>query len=155
MGVKVREKVKGSKVYWLFIDHNGKRKAKRVGDKRAAELAAIKIQAKLADGDASVFAPPAPAISTLGEYAERWMQDVAALRCQPSTIEQYRNRLRTRLLPNLGKLPLTAITRERVKALVAAEYHSGSRRGKDQPLSPDTVDAFSADADGHSDVSRG
>jgi integrase len=46
MGVKVREKVKGSRVWWLFIDHGGKRKAKCVGDKKAAELAATKIRAK-------------------------------------------------------------------------------------------------------------
>jgi integrase len=51
MGVRVREKVKGSKVYWLFINHHGRRKAKRVGDKKAAELAATKIRAKLAEGD--------------------------------------------------------------------------------------------------------
>ena len=39
MGVRVREKVKGSGEWWIFIDHQGKRKAKKVGrDKRLAEL---------------------------------------------------------------------------------------------------------------------
>ena len=51
MAVKVRA-WKGA--YWLFIDHHGQRKARRVGvgkaGKKAAELAATKIAARLADG---------------------------------------------------------------------------------------------------------
>ena len=54
MGVKVREKVKGSGEWWVFINHQGRRKAKRVGvgrsGKKAAELAALKISARLAGG---------------------------------------------------------------------------------------------------------
>src|SRR5712692_3861219 len=100
MGVKVKQ-WKGA--YWLFIDYRGRRKAKRVGDKKAAELAATKIRAKLAEDDTSVLAPPA-VVPTFAEYAERWIEGVAALRCQVSTLEQYRNRLRTRLVPALGSL---------------------------------------------------
>ena len=37
--------------WWIFINHKGKRKAKRIGSsKRAAEIAAEKIQAKIALG---------------------------------------------------------------------------------------------------------
>jgi integrase len=51
MGVKVREKPPGSGVWWIFIDHNGKRKAKKVGcDKKLALEAAKKIEAKLTLG---------------------------------------------------------------------------------------------------------
>jgi integrase len=142
MGVKVREKNKGSKVFWLFIDHNGHRKAKRVGDKKAAELAATKIRAKLAEGDISVLQPAPAAVPTFAEYAERWLTDVAALRCQPSSIEQYRLRLNTRLLPHLGRLPLTAITRERIKALVGDEFRAGSRMRDGHGISSRTVQAF-------------
>jgi integrase len=142
MGVKVREKVKGSKVYWLFIDHASKRKAKRVGDKKAAELAATMIRAKLAEGDLTALAPAPPPEPTFAEYSDRWLSGVAALRCQASSLEQYRNRLRLRLLPALGSLPLTAITRERVKALVAEQYRSGSRRTKGASIAPQTVSAF-------------
>ena len=31
MGVKVRERPKGSGIYWILIDHHGKRKAKKIG----------------------------------------------------------------------------------------------------------------------------
>jgi integrase len=70
--VKVREKRRGSRVWWLFIDHQGRRKARRVGDRKAAELAAIKIRARLAEGDATVLTPsPAASAPTFAEYAER------------------------------------------------------------------------------------
>jgi integrase len=36
MGVKVKEKVAGSGVFWVFIDYRGKRKSKCVGSKDAA-----------------------------------------------------------------------------------------------------------------------
>ena len=52
MAVKVRQR-KGA--WWLFIDHNGQRKAKRVGvgdaGKRAAHEAARIIEARLALGE--------------------------------------------------------------------------------------------------------
>jgi site-specific recombinase XerD len=48
MGVKVKER---DGAWWIFINHQGKRKAKRIGvrepGKRAARAAAEKIQAKL------------------------------------------------------------------------------------------------------------
>src|SRR5438128_1856733 len=77
MGVTVREKKKGQG-YWLFISHKGKRKSKRVGDKRAAELAATQIRAKLALGDLGVFNPPEPpppavVVPTFGPVARDWL----------------------------------------------------------------------------------
>ena len=50
MGVKVREKDKGSGVFWVFINHKGRRSSKRVGDKNAAKEVAKKIQAALVLG---------------------------------------------------------------------------------------------------------
>ena len=48
MGVTVREK---NGAWWLFINHEGRRKSKRVGPgaegRKAAKLAAGKIQARL------------------------------------------------------------------------------------------------------------
>ena len=73
MGVKVREKVKGSGEWWVFINHQGRRRAKRVGvgksGKKAAELAALKISARLVGGDTGPLNPPsaptpAPAVPT-------------------------------------------------------------------------------------------
>ena len=33
MAVIVREKVKGSGQWWIFINHKGKRRSKKIGDK--------------------------------------------------------------------------------------------------------------------------
>ena len=54
MAVKIRQR-KGA--WWIFIDHQGMRKAKRVGvgepGKKAAKLAAQQIQARLALGQSA------------------------------------------------------------------------------------------------------
>ena len=64
MGVRVEERADDPGAWWLYIDHQGKRKAKRVGvgprAKKAAELAAVQLRARLAQGDLSVFAGPRP-----------------------------------------------------------------------------------------------
>ena len=44
MGVVVRQKKKGrGNPFWVFINHNGRRASKRVGDKQSAETVASKI----------------------------------------------------------------------------------------------------------------
>jgi hypothetical protein len=43
MGVRVRAKPAGSKIYWVFITHGGRRRARRVGDRKAAELLKIRL----------------------------------------------------------------------------------------------------------------
>lgn len=144
MGVKVRE-WKGA--WWLFVDHQGRRKARRVGvgkdGKKSAALAAIKIQARLAEGgDLTLLDPDPSPVPTFKVYAERWLSAVAGLSCQGSTLAQYRHRLDTRLSPHLGALPLTAITRDRVKALIAHEFKSGRLRKGRTAISPRTVRAF-------------
>jgi len=142
MGVKVRE-WKGA--WWLFVDHQGRRKARRVGTgrdgKKAADLAKIKIQARLAEGGDLSVLDPSVAVPTLKDYAQHWLDGVASLRCQPSTVELYRHRLNTRLLPALGALPLNAITRERVKAVVAEQFRAGSLKIEGRSISPKTLRA--------------
>jgi len=56
MGVKVKQ---WKEAYWIFVNHRGQRKARRVGvgpqGKKAATVAAEQIQARLALGDNSLF----------------------------------------------------------------------------------------------------
>ena len=54
MGVKVREKVNGSGVFWIFINHNGKRTSRKIGDKDTASEVAKKVQAKITLGELNV-----------------------------------------------------------------------------------------------------
>jgi len=127
--VKVREKRKGSRVWWLFIDYQGRRKARRIGDRKAAELAAIKIRARLAEGDATVLAPaPASSVPTLAEYAERWLTEAIAPHRKPRTEDYYRKILDRHLLPEFGKLPLTEIRPAQVRAFIAEKLSAKASR---------------------------
>ncbi len=66
MAVKVKQH-KGA--WWVFIDHKGKRKAKRVGSKQAAEAAARKIEAALTLGTFSLAEEEKPKVPFFAEYA--------------------------------------------------------------------------------------
>jgi hypothetical protein len=52
MGVKIRQK---NGKWYVFVDYHGRRKAKCVGTKPAAEDVKRKLEARLALGDLSVF----------------------------------------------------------------------------------------------------
>ena len=87
MGVKIREKPKGSGVWWVFIDHQNKRKAKKIGkDKRLAKEVAKQIEARLVLG---TFDMDNKKIPTFGEYAQRWIQTVVPATCKESTAKDY------------------------------------------------------------------
>jgi integrase len=80
VGVKVREKVKGSGEWWLFIDHHGKRKSKKIGSKKVAHEAAKALEAKLALGDLGVLDEETKT-PLFKEYAELWLHTyIKALR---------------------------------------------------------------------------
>jgi integrase len=121
MGVKVRER-KGA--WWIFIDHCGQRKAKRVGvgsaGKKAAEVAAINIAARLAGGDASLLTDGPPPTVTFGEYARQWLETHATQACKFSTARVYEVNLRRHVLPVLGDKPLHLVARTDCRVLIAA-----------------------------------
>jgi integrase len=109
--------------WWLFIYYKGRRKAKRVGAepqaKKAAEVAAIKILARLAEGDLSSFdARPAPA--TFAAYAQQWVDTHVTQACKFSTARIYALNLRRHVLPVLGARPVGQVTRADCRALIAA-----------------------------------
>ncbi len=68
MGVRIRER-KGA--WWVFVNHERKRKAKRIGigevGKKAAKEVARQIQARLALGQ-SAFDEPKQDLATVGSY---------------------------------------------------------------------------------------
>jgi integrase len=69
MGIKIRKR--GGKWY-LFIDYQGKRKAKCVGTRAAAEQVKRALEAKLALGDFSFLRSQQPA--TFADYVEGWQK---------------------------------------------------------------------------------
>src|SRR4030042_1513317 len=109
MGVKVKERPEGSGIWWIFIDHSGKRKAKKIGkNKRVAMEAAKKIEAKLTLGEMNLNESPRP--PTLKEYIDGWRdgagekkigwyEKVAVLSLKHSTYCSYRLIIDLHLIP--------------------------------------------------------
>jgi len=137
MAVKVKEH-RGA--WWLFIDHNGRRKARRVGKgktgKKAAEHAAVKIQAKLAEGDLSALEIERPTVPTLKAYAERWLTEAIRPHRKPRTEEYYRQIVDNHLVPVFGRLALDAITPAHVRSFIA-EKIGGRACGKHEAPAKD------------------
>ncbi len=132
MGVMVREKPKGSSVWWVFIAHQGRRRSKRVGvgpkGKKAADLAAIQLRAKLAGGDVTVLSPsPALAdVPTFGDVAQEWLRKYPALRTlAPGTLDNYRSFTEQHLLPHFGAKPITALTPTAIEDFIEAKRGPG------------------------------
>jgi len=126
MGVKVREKTKGSGVWWIFIDHQGRRKAKKVGrDKKVAEGIAKKIEAKLVLGDMDLAGKKKVTAATFEEYANTWMTFNVPATCKPSTEKDYRCILDKHVLPAFGKKSVTEIKRMMIKKFLMGKIKAG------------------------------
>src|SRR5210317_99102 len=73
MSVTVREKNKGSGVWWIFINHAGQRRSKQIGPKAEAVKLADIIKGKLAAGDIGIEGITGRRITkTFGHYCEAW-----------------------------------------------------------------------------------
>jgi len=122
MSVKVRER---DGCWWLFIDHQGHRKAKKIGSgrgaKQLADKAAVKIQARLLDGDLGIFesAEPAPAVPTFAEVATEALERYPALNAvSPASLENYASFTTKHLLPHFGAMPITSITVDTIENFI-------------------------------------
>ena len=126
MGVKVREKNKGSGIWWIFIDHQGRRKAKKIGkDKRVAEQIARKVEAKLALGDMGLVEDKTVTAATFEEYANTWESLTVPATCKPSTVSDYHGILKNHVLPVFGKTDVNGISRFMVKKFLMKKITDG------------------------------
>jgi integrase len=120
MGVKVRQK---DGKWYVFINHNSQRKAKCVGDKRAAEEVRRKLEAKLTLGEFKLE-EKAP-LPTFAAYTERWLQTYAHIHCRGTTASNYQRLLRRYVLPIIGEKSFDAVTREDIKEIIATMVVKG------------------------------
>jgi integrase len=111
VGVKVKF-WKGA--WWVFVNHHGSRKAKRVGDRETAVRIARSVRERIARGDLQL----GPADDeTLEAYAQIWLKGLAG-NLKASTVAFYGDNLRRHVLPALGKRPVGAVTRSDCRELV-------------------------------------
>ena len=115
MGVRVKEKVKGSGEWWIFINHRGKRKAKKIGNEKTALEVARKIEARLTLGEMGLLDKEKEKSPALKEYADRWISITVPATCKPSTTISYEEILRVHVLPVFGSLPVSEINRLFIK----------------------------------------
>ena len=111
MGAKIRFH-RGA--WWVFVNHQGRRKSKRVGDREAAKRIAKAIEERLARADLRL---PSDTTETVKAYAMTWIAS-AATTLKPSTLRFYQDNLDNHIYPELGHLALGTISRGDVKRLI-------------------------------------
>ncbi len=127
MGVTVREKVKDSGVWWVFIVHNTKRTCRKVGDRKAAREAARKIEARLTLGKGAFPEKAKPATPTLSRQFKTFEKSYRAT-LEPTTWSSYETSMRVHVLPKFGQLCLDDLTRVKMKEFVAELVEKGLAR---------------------------
>ena len=126
MGVTIRKK-NGS--WYVFVNHKGQRKAKCVGDSRAAAVEVKRmLEAKLVLGDMGVFSQADSGMPNFGSYADLWMKDYARMECKSSTADGYEGVLRQYLRPKFATKHLDEIKRNDIKALISELISKGLAR---------------------------
>jgi integrase len=126
VGITVRKK---NNQWYVFINHNGQRKAKCIGENRAAAVQVKRaLEAKLALGDIGIFNEAEEKLPLFGEYADTWMKDHAGLVCKPSTIGGYKSVLRQHIRPAFSSKRLNEIKRGDIKSLISDLVAKGLTR---------------------------
>lgn len=94
MGITIREKNKGSGVWWIFINHNGVRKSKRVGSRTTAIKAKKEAEEALTKRKLGIIENEN---KTFGHYCNKWLNIFAPSDCKRSTIDDYKSLVRNHL----------------------------------------------------------
>ncbi|MFH0824102.1 MAG: site-specific integrase [Pseudomonadota bacterium] len=140
MGVQVKERPKGSGTWWVFINHQGRRKAKKIGrDKKTAVEVAKKIEARLVLQQYGLDSEKeTEIIPTLKQYVEGWkgadgdlhigwMDKYARLALKRSTYHTYHHALRGHLIPEFGETPINEITSRKIGDFVVKKFNQDLR----------------------------
>ena len=118
MAVIVREKVKGSNEWWIFINHNGKRRSKKIGSKKAANSVKREIEARLARGDMGMIKEKPPTLSKYGkEIFESPLNGWAK-----GTAYEYLCTFKRHIKPRFGRKRLDEIKRKHVKKMIMPRF---------------------------------
>jgi len=100
--------------WYVFVNYQGKRRAKCVGTRAAAEQVKRVLEAKLALGDLAILADSQQV--SFQQYASRWMKEYAEVENKLSTVVKHEQVLRLYLLPQFGSQNLRTLRRNEVKA---------------------------------------
>ena len=65
---------------------------------------------------------------TLKEFTDRWLEEYAAQKLQPGTVEKYRDELNGKILPELGHLKLSDLRPHNLNAFFVSMTKDGARK---------------------------
>jgi len=112
MAVIVREKVNCSGEWWVFINHKGKRRSKKIGSKKAANAVKREVEARLANGDLGLLQEKKP---TLAEYGRKLIFEPHIMEWADTTRSNYTNLFEGHIEPYaIAKMDLNKIERRHV-----------------------------------------
>src|SRR5688572_17337137 len=115
MGVKVRF-YRGA--WWIFINHHGRRRSKKIGDQQTALRIAKELRDRLGRGD--LHLPDSDGADvTFQRYSEDWLIQ-ARLNLKASTVGFYEGHLEQHIVPALGSRLVSSLRRADCRALVTA-----------------------------------
>jgi len=124
MGVTIREKIKDSGEWWVFVNHRGMRRTKKCGPKELAQKVAGIMTANLTLGRPLMGREERPPTPTLKQYYERF-KDVWATTVKESSFRVYEINFRVHILPALGNYRLDEVDREKMERFVTGLVKKG------------------------------
>jgi integrase len=130
VGVTVRQGPK-DRNRSVHVTHRNRRKARKVGPSKEGGKSAKKVgvvtRGRLTLDTFDWWGHESKAIlrpgMTLEAYTKRWLASPAVVRLKVGTREKYEEATRLHWLPDLGQIPLTALTKDHVKVVLADKTH--------------------------------
>ena len=128
MQIRVREKVKGSGNYYLFLNENGTRRSMAIGSREIAEKLKEDLHYQYITGAFDMSNIPQPGqtmrkAQTFEDYAKSWIDSADWLK--PQTKTGYRSIINRHLVPPLGHLQVKQIDQKAVKSLLSGLQSAG------------------------------
>jgi integrase len=124
MGVRVRF---FDGAWYVFINHKGRRKARKIGTgpegKAAADEAARRLEARLALGDVGLVQERQSV--TLEAYASEWLDGYVRTNLSTGTHRVYTGIMANHWYPALGSRPITEISRQDIRKVITDKLRHG------------------------------
>jgi len=146
MGVKVREKIKGSGVWWVFVHHQGERDSKQVGDYKAALKLKQLTEADIALGKWSPAKEEASAAAapTVDEYFATFSRTYLATAVRDSTQISYAGSFKNHISPMLGGIRMDRLSRTKVKEFVGGLVAKGLAKASIRIITAELAAVFNS-----------
>lgn len=110
------------KSWVVYFRVDGRQTWQSFKTREEAELYLANAQVKLASGEFRL-----PVKIRFADFAQEWLDTYARINVRPKTFDGYESSLRVHLVPELGQLYLTEITRKAIDSFVADWAAAGPR----------------------------